>query len=525
MNKLIYRKTITAATLMMCFANADAQNNYGVATSNWSSINSLYLNPASIADSRERFSISLFSITAGADNNLGSIGNSGLISSISNGNTKFNFSGANEFSLLAPFVEVRGPGCVVSINHKHSIALTTGIRGINQFNNFNQELYHSISDHNFSTLSDIDVNASKFNYTAHVWSEVGLSYGGVVLEKDHNEIRLGATLRYLGGIGYIGLKGNNLNAHFKAGNDSFYASNSDIEYASNILSTRSALTNGFSNNSILSEFFGAKSGHGFGADLGIIYDYTPGESRRKYQMDGKKDVVDGTANRYLLRVSASVRDIGAITYGSNNNSNATVSGNGYVTGQGLADNVTNFDDFRKYAVKQGFHADTGHVNTKVYMPTTLLLSVDYHAYKPFYVNLAFAGNLANRQNFGNSYYNLVTLTPRFDTRNFSVGLPIGYSMLSNSVKMGVGLRASGFFAGTDDMLALVSGHQYGFNFYVGGCIPIYNTKIKDRDGDGVSDRKDRCPDEYGPWENKGCPVKDANGKVSDKPEKSNDKEE
>ena len=508
MKKFLYNKTVVTIVALLYSASANAQRDFGIATSNWSSINSIYLNPANIADCRERFTIGLFTLSAGADNNLGSIGNSGLISALANGNTKFNYTNNNQVSVLAPYAEIHGPSCVVSINSKNSIALTTGISGANQFNNFNQSLYRTIVDNNYTTNGDIDLTSSKFNYTAQIYSQVGLSYGGVVLDKGHHEIKVGATVRYLGGIGYVGLKGNNLNAHFKSGNDSFYATNSDIEYASNILSTRSALTNGFSNNSILSEFFGSKSGHGAGGDIGVTYDYIPDPERRKYNMDGKTGVVDGSQNRYLFRVSASVLDIGAITYNSSNNSNAEVSGNGYLTGNGLINNVTNFTDFRNYVVTQGFRADTAHTNTKVYLPTTLLLSVDYHAWKMLYVNAAFAGNLANRQNFGNSYYNQVTITPRFDTRILSIGLPLTYSMLSNTFKVGFGVRASGFFIGSDDLLALVSPHQYGFNFYAGGCIPLYKLKIKDRDGDHVSDRKDKCPDEYGTWENRGCPVKD-----------------
>jgi hypothetical protein len=522
LKRCVYNKAVITAIGLLLSGAAYSQRNYGVATSDWSVMNSIYLNPANIADSRERLTISLFSLTAGADNNLGSIGNSGLINSLANGNTKFNYSNSNEFSLLAPYLEVRGPGAVFSINEKHSVALTTGIRGINQFNNFSQSLYRTISDPNYTAGNNIDLNSNKFNYTAHLWSEVGLSYGGVVYDKGHNEIKVGATVRYLGGIGYVGLKGNNLDAHFKSGADSFYANNSDIEYASNVLSTKSALTNGFSNNSILSEFFGSKAGHGFGGDIGVTYDYLPDPARRKYEMDGRTGVVDGSANRYLFRVSASIVDIGAITYNSSNNSNATVTGNGYVTGQGLVNNVSNFSDFRNYVIKQGFHADTAHSDTKVYMPTSLLLSVDYHAYKPLYVNLAYAGNLANRQNFGNSYYSQVTITPRYDTRHFSVGLPVTYSMLSSSVKMGLGVRAAGFFVGSDDMLALFAGNQYGFNFYVGGCIPLYKKKISDRDGDHVSDRRDKCPDDFGTWENRGCPVED---KDADKdPKEETDKE-
>ena len=129
-----YNKTVITAIAILLSFTAKAQFNYGIATGNWSGMTSLYLNPANIADSRERFVISVFSLTAGADNNLGSIGNSGLISSIANGNTKFNYSGNSQFSILAPYVDIHGPGAMVSIDNKNSIALTTGIRGINQFN-------------------------------------------------------------------------------------------------------------------------------------------------------------------------------------------------------------------------------------------------------------------------------------------------------------------------------------------------------------------------------------------------------
>ena len=121
-------------------------------------------------------------------------------------------------------------------------------------------------------------------------------------------------------------------------------------------------------------------------------------------------------------------------------------------------------------------------------------------------------NVANRENFGNSYYNQLTITPRYDTRLFSVGLPLTYSMLSNSFKAGIGVRVSGFFFGSDDMMALFANHQYGFNFYVGGCVPFYKFKPKDSDNDHVSNRYDKCPNEMGTWETRGCPVDDKDNK-------------
>jgi hypothetical protein len=90
-----------------------------------------------------------------------------------------------------------------------------------------------------------------------------------------------------------------------------------------------------------------------------------------------------------------------------------------------------------------------------------------------------------------------------------VGVPITYSWLTNSYKVGFGFRYSGFFVGSDDMAALVASNQSGINVYVGGFVPFYKFKKKDRDGDHVSDKKDKCPDEFGTLENKGCPEPDS----------------
>jgi hypothetical protein len=496
--------------LSLCTSVAHGQQNMGIATSNWSGIEGLYLNPANIADNREKFCIELVSVNAGVDNNLGYINSSGgLISAINSGSTSniFSYSNNNSFSLLAPYAQVHLPGFMMGLGHKNSIALTTSINGINQFNNFNQSLYHTITDPDFTTNNNIDLTSNKFNYTAQLWSQIGLTYAGVLLDQGSSELKIGATVRYLGGIGYIGLKGNNLDAHYRAGNDSLYVSNSDIEFASNILSTKNALLNGLNNNSILSEFFGAKSGKGVGGDAGLVYDYNPSGERSANLKYGRRDY---SKNRYKLRLSASVMDIGAITYKASSNSNANITGNGYVTGTGLTQNVSDYNDFRNYMLKQGFTADTTSRSTKLYMPTTLHLAADYKIYDRIYVNATYIASLANRENFGNSYYNQVTVTPRFDTRIFSVGLPITYSTLSDNVKMGLGIRVYGFFVGSDDMLALFASHQYGFNFYVGGYLPFNYSKPKhtglsdsldmrpepDMEHGGSPDTTDDCPDRY-----------------------------
>ena len=511
MVKIYSKISVFAGLLSLLSVEAVAQFNFGIANSNWSGTQGLYLNPAVIADSRERFTIDIIGVTAGVDNNLGTLkNNGGLIGALSNGNSSdiFSYSNNNSFSLMAPYAKVNGPGCMISINHKHSIAITTAIRGMNQFNNFDQSLYQTITNSSYLPAGDATFTSHNYNYTAQLWSELGASYGGVLLDRPHHEIRIGATIRYLGGMGYVGLKGKNLNVQYRNGNDTVYAYNSDIEYASNLVSTKSAVFNGIGNNNLLSQFFGTKAGGGVGADFGVMYDYITEPAREVYEMDGVADRVDYTGNRYKLRFSASVLDLGAITYKADNNANLEASGNGYLTGTGLSNSVGNYTDFKNYLQSRGFNGDTTRQNTRVGMPTRLLFSADYSICKHWYVNAAYVVNVANRENFGNSYYNQVTVTPRYDTRLISVGLPITYSMLSNSMKMGIGFRIAGFFAGSDDLLGLFAGHQYGVNAYVGGSVPFYKLRRHDRDGDRISDRMDRCPDEPGDWENHGCPFKD-----------------
>lgn len=502
-------KKIVYSVAMLVSIAAKAQHNFGIATSNWSGMTSIYLNPANIADSKHRYVVNVLSVSSGVDNNLGALNTQGgLISAINNGETKniFKYSNNNKVSAMAPYAEITGPGVMVSINDRHSVAFTTRVRGMNQFNNFDRSLFQTISDPNFSAGGNIDVTSQNFNYTAHVWSELGLSYAGVIIKDRNSMLKGGISVKYLGGFGYVGLKGNNIDAHFNAGADSFYASNSDLRYASNIITTGDALDNGLSNNSITSQFFNSKAGKGLGADLGLVYEYTP---------DSRRGIGPHRGTGYILRLSGSVLDLGSIKYKSANNSNAFVTGNGFITANGIVNNVRSYQDFRNYVVNQGFRADTVKSDTRLHMPTRLLLSADINIYSNLYLNAAFVGSLANPNNYGNQYYDQLTFTPRFDITWISIGLPVTYSSLSGTMKAGLGVRVSGFYFGSDDMLALMSKNQYGFNFYAGAFVPLNKRHWLDTDSDGVPDFKDNCPGQAGSASNHGCPVENSDSDSDD----------
>src|SRR5690606_24891583 len=100
-----------------------AQRYFGIATSNWSGTNQLYLNPAHIADSRHKFTIDLFSLNIGLDNNFTELQGSKVIKLFQDDGElgdAFTFSKKDKYTLGGPVGETRGPGFLSGIGRKNS---------------------------------------------------------------------------------------------------------------------------------------------------------------------------------------------------------------------------------------------------------------------------------------------------------------------------------------------------------------------------------------------------------------------
>ncbi|MBZ0100103.1 MAG: DUF5723 family protein, partial [Taibaiella sp.] len=353
-----------------------AQRYIGIATSNWSGTNGMYLNPANIADSRHKFTIDLFSINLGVNNNLAKLngGVSGLTNIGDDGvNSALTFQNQSQFSLLAPYFELRGPGVMVSINSKHSFAITTRVRAMNQFHNFNQDLYRFVTDStygvNLNSNTPVSINADEFNYTTHGWSEIGLSYGGVIYDGGQHFVKGGLTLRYLMGAVYISTVSSGINAAAYPLKDSLIVSNTNLSFGSNITGGNFGSSPG--------DFLGG-GGNGFGGDLGFVYEWRPDHATYKYDMDGKTGITDRSKNKYKLRFSASIVDFGSIKYKTNNftaNIRNKTGQTATMKGTELADSFGNYNDLVRYTSNHNLAVDsgTGGATSKVYLPTTLII--------------------------------------------------------------------------------------------------------------------------------------------------------
>lgn len=497
--------------LVICCPYSYSQRYFGVATSNWSGTNALYLNPALMGNSRVKWSIDLFSLNLGVDNNFATLNGDNLFKKLSNAD---NFKAADflkyndkdKINLTLPYAEVRGPGFYVSINDKHALSLTTRARVMSQFRGFSSNMFRSMVAGDLK--SDFPITEKDFNWTANVWSELGLSYAFTLVNTDHHVLRAGVTARYLAGGGYTGLYGKSASGQYYAAQDSVRVNTADFRIASNLGNEG---VNSVSNvSSFFDAFLGKNAGHGFGADLGLVYEFRPTYEKHTYSMDGDENRINPEQDAYLLRISAAITDFGSIKY-KTNNQQAGVSGSGYFKPKELE--LDNYQASEKYLRDRGLKTDTSSASSTVLLPTALVLGIDYHVYKHFYINGTFIGGLSRPlDKLGNVAYSQVTVTPRWDSRVVSVGVPITYNMTSQSFKAGLGIRVGGFILGSDDIFAVFGGkNAKGVNFYMGASIPIAKRKLKDSDGDKVSNKMDKCPGVLGEWAFLGCPPPDRDG--------------
>jgi outer membrane protein OmpA-like peptidoglycan-associated protein len=422
---------------------------------------------------------------------------------------------------MLPAAEVRGPGFMVNFNSKHGIALTTRVRAFNQVNDISQEIFKVVRGASGDSFTS---KGNAFNWTPNMWAELGLSYGGVIYESKEHMVKGGATVRYLHGGGYLNFSSNNLDMSYNGANDQVSIANTDMMFGTTFASTDTG-KNDFSQ-TIKNALRG--TGAGVGGDIGFVYEFRPKYQKYTYDMDGKTGLFDRSQPTYMLRFSASITDLGSINY-KKDNGTLTLKNTGstaYFDGNNLRDSVNDYNSLKAFAANKGITVDSNNnASTKVGLPTALVIGVDYNIadVKGLYANVTFIGNLADRLKVGNSYYSQLTLTPRFETRGISVGIPVTYNFVSSSIKAGIGVRFGGFFIGSDDMLAFVGNGQYGANFYFGASVPFNKKRVKDSDGDLVSNKKDKCPNEKGVLEMQGCPNPDKDGDgILDKDDKCPD---
>jgi outer membrane protein OmpA-like peptidoglycan-associated protein len=232
---------------------------------------------------------------------------------------------------------------------------------------------------------------------------------------------------------------------------------------------------------------------GFGADIGVEYEYRPAE------------LAGNEVAEYRLKAGLSLLDFGGFS-----SKNARYQD--LQPGGGIPSGINAM--FDRYGKKEADGAPALKGEYTMGLPTVLAASVDYQFSLPIPVPLFlnFTPYIALGQNSAHKAYKFTSfnLIPHAEWKNFGVSVPLQYDQYGKFTA-GIGLRAFSYvWIGSNTLFKnILSKNNYSADIHFMVKVPFYEKN--DSDKDGVPDKKDKCPEVPGLKKFQGCPDTDGDG--------------
>jgi hypothetical protein len=486
---------------------AAAQGWLGLAQSNYGGTNNAYINPSAIADARHRAYLNLGGASANFYNTYlqldlpqrpwakGFTFQREYLQEQLTGDTKFGSMSA----------EVRLPSLMLAVGPRSTIALTNRVRAFVQFNNVSENLArlarYGLGDAEKLGLADRVLKDNGFNVDANSFHEFAFTYARTFTPNTTHFFKGGLTVKYLVGLGggYVHNAGTDYQVYE---GDSIQLRSPNVSYA--YIGNDYYQQSGFG----LGTLYGSQRlGRGYGADIGITYEWRPDYERYSYQMDGTT-LADGSRNKYRLRLGLALTDLGAVRYQHAQYVQQATLANNRTVQLGQLDTIS----FTSLATLTptierlvGLREQSRQFTS--YLPATLRLTADYRLLNHLYAGLLWTQNLLPMRTIGSRSVSSLALTPRLEFSRIEVATPIILANNYRKLQVGAMLRIGPLILGSDNLGGLIGiTAATGADVYFGLGLALHRHRRKDRDGDLVSNKYDKCPKEKGDWAHKGCPA-------------------
>jgi len=495
---------------------AGAQSFIGYGYDNYSGINGVLLNPASIAGSKFKVNVNIISASALAGNNAYELDRSRFFklkfSNMSEGDGYYKIN-KPDYKYLYTNVDILGPSGMFNIDRRDAIGIITRMRTIGNVYNLGNSLFQLLGNPDPS-FYNVDIINRSLQSKVNTFAEAGLSFGRILLDKGTSRLKAGFTAKYIAGLSYGSVSSGQMTVNLDpANNIAKLQADLTAQYSPNL--------DGLGDGASISHVFNKQNGKGWGLDLGLVYEWIP------------------NGDSYKLRMGLSVTDLGSISYdNSKNGQTYTMTADGHNTSELQLQDGETYDQYFTRLQTAGLVVvkATSVAKTTVKLPTSLHLNADYNIYKRIYVNGDVLLNMMAATNQLTPNYNTTfTITPRLEKKWVSVYSPVSYNA-QGLLNWGAGVRFGPLFVGSGSVLSsLFKNRIQTADVHVGLTIPIFqSSKSKkkdkdkddkkntdtlyrkilithDRDSDGVVDEKDACPDSAGPVALIGCPDDDEDG--------------
>lgn len=439
------KRTLLLFSVLFCFfipfSFGQSFSFPGTRMGNYTGVQSVFFNPAQAADSKYKFDLNLFGISGGFGNNKASYSLNAVVSSFNPDNSVNSlFSGDGRLSGQAN-LDILGPSLLISLPKKSGIMISTRMRGQFSITDIDGKLAKTVLDdlNNQITFPYTLSSGNNMRINTTGWAEYGITYSRVIKEQGNHFLKAGATIKYLAGAG---------NNYIQLDQMSGTLIQNPVDPNSPVyLSTgsRGTIGVGISGNNVSFSPTGIlnSTSSGIGADLGFVYEFRDGSSKR---------------HPYKYRLSLSVLDLGSIKFDRDLTNSGTfnmlvtaVPGFNLETLQGIS-----FDGYKQFfSSNPNFTASPNNIDPtlNISLPTSLQLYGDVHLVKNFYLSAGTQIALSNRSKPQNPFvYSGFTVTPRFEGRVIGLYAPINYNSLTQ-LTMGASLRLGPLFIGSGSILS------------------------------------------------------------------------
>ncbi len=430
---------IVIVCALLSWSDLLSQEQLGMRLENYAGVSSLALNPANNLTNPLNWDINLASAAVFLDNNYAFFRNTNTIDFLKNV-SKYDFFSAPNVEGQTPknafvvdyfndkhkrfgigLINIMGPSVVFRLKEIHSVGFFINYRAIISTQAFSNDF----SFYNYNQPGGLPpFTLNPFEGALISWREYGVNYA-VELPTLQGSLGLGISLRYLEGFESAFFQNSVSHQHQKFNRFSFTSDRVNVGF-------------GFTTSNLNKDNFNLqKNGSGFAVDLGATY------------------IIFGDRDNYLLKLGASILDLGSIRFKKNVQSHAIrVDSTALVEGTSY-EHLNSLDDLPEAAKIFSFQtlgdstASLQQGGFKVLLPTALSLQGDYSFSDNFYLNatlvqrIPMAGVAAERGN-------LFALTPRFEHRWFAASLPF---VLYNwqDFRMGAAVRLAFLVVGSDNI--------------------------------------------------------------------------
>lgn len=468
---------------LMTVTGTMAQNYHAIQGSSYAGALGVHNNPASIVNTPFKWDLVLFGAQLKSSTNAFTIYDYSLLSSPANSLLYINKGQYGRKANLNFNVNLLNTR--IALNRKSSFAFGANIRGYSNLKTSNYNFIDTL--HNVSNFLQINpgINAVNAKVLSSSWVEGYLSYARTLSDNEFGRLNAGLTVRVGRGIsgGYARI--NNLSySSTQVNNRTIYNVNTadfDYGYSSNYDRVQSSNSSSQNTNNFIAYTEGGAS-----FDAGIEYLVKP-QGTSSFNDDN--DYYD-----YDWKLGISLLDIGGQQYKYGTQSRVIYSVKTNVTGTTLDNKFdSTIGTLKQFNDSLGTIINGNQLGGKftVLNPMRLVVNADHYLTGNFYINGELSFNIplssVNKRYQQVKEINLLTVTPRWETKRWGIYLPLQYNT-QNQFWVGGAFKAGPLLLGIHNWANIFSksSMQNG-----GGYIALILRAPKG--SEGKSDKRLDCP--------------------------------